>query len=126
MPTQEIPREQWNDFFDSFSRQHEGWLASLEVFGKDVGAQQEGLELSFEGISLNSGDKESDSVVINVGKSPADHVSHTIDQPKHVWLQRTAQGADASLEIEAEGDAKTLLRFRSPMPPEFVDGIVPT
>ena len=96
MPTQEIPREQWNDFFDSFSRQHEGWLASLEVFGKDVGAQQEGLELSFEGISLNSGDKESDSVVINVGKSPADHVSQTIDQPKHVWLQRTAQGADAS------------------------------
>ena len=31
MTTQEIPRPEWNNFFDSFSRQHEGWLTSLTV-----------------------------------------------------------------------------------------------
>jgi hypothetical protein len=125
MPTQEIPREQWSNFFDGFSRQHEGWLATLEIFETDFGAQQEAGELPFEGISLDSENGESQSVVITIGKSE-NHVSHTIEHPEHVWLQRTAEGADASLEIEAEGDSKTLLRFRSPMPPEFVDDFVPT
>jgi hypothetical protein len=41
-----------------------------------------------------------------------------------VWLRETAEGAHDSLEIEDEGNQKTLLRFRSPMLPEFVDGIV--
>jgi Family of unknown function (DUF5335) len=124
MSTQEIPREQWNNFFDSFSRQHEGWLASLELMSTDLGAQEEAAELSFEGISLNSDTEEANAIVINLAKAPADHVSHMIDHPKHVWLQRTDEGADASLEIESEDDAKTLLRFRSPILPEFVDGIV--
>jgi hypothetical protein len=124
MPTQEIPREQWNDFFDSFSRQHEGWLATLEVFATDAGAQQEAPDMPFKGISLDSKESESEAVLINVGKTPADHVSHKIDHPVHIWLQQTAVGADASLEIEAEDDSKTLLRFRSPTLPEFVDGVV--
>ena len=124
MPTQEIPREQWNNFFNSFSRQHEGWLATLEVFATDAGAQQEVSDVAFEGISLDSDNDKSGAVVINVGKTPADHVSHKIDHPVHIWLQQTEAGADAALEIEAEDDSKTLLRFRSPMLPEFVDGVV--
>jgi hypothetical protein len=124
MPTQEIPREQWNNFFNSFSRQHEGWLATIEVFATDSGAQQEVSDVAFEGISLDSHNDKSGAVVINVGKTPADHVSHRIDHPVHIWLQQTEAGADAALEIEAEDDSKTLLRFRSPMLPEFVDGVV--
>src|SRR5215216_3054241 len=59
MPTQEIPREQWNNFFNSFSRQHEGWLATLEVFATDAGAQQEVSDVPFEGISLDSDNDKS-------------------------------------------------------------------
>ena len=85
MPTQEIPRNQWNTFFDSFSRQHEGWLATLELLNTDLGAQEEANELSFEGISLNSDKAESEAIVISLTKTPADHVTHMIDHPKHVW-----------------------------------------
>jgi Family of unknown function (DUF5335) len=124
MATEEIPREDWSNFFNSFSQGHEGWLATLEVFDNEVGAQEEARELPFEGISLDSKNGESQAVVISIGRT-ADHVTHTVHQPKHVWLQRTAAGADASLEIEAEGDSKTLLRFLSPVPSEFVDDVVP-
>jgi uncharacterized protein DUF5335 len=124
MRTQEIPREQWNRFFDSFSRRHEGWLATLEVLDTNIGAQPEAIDLSFEGISISSEDGEAELIVISLTKSPAEHVTHMIDHPMRVWLQQTDQGADASLEIEAEDAAKTLLRFRSPVPPELVDGIV--
>jgi hypothetical protein len=51
-------------------------------------------------------------------------VSHTIERPDHIWLTQTAEGADDSLEIEHQDEQKTFLRFRSPMLPEFVDGIV--
>jgi hypothetical protein len=53
MPTQEIPREQWTNFFNSFNRQHEGWLATLEVFATDAAAQEEARDLPFEGISVD-------------------------------------------------------------------------
>ena len=124
MSTQEIPREQWNSFFDSFSRQHEGWLATLEIFADTLGAQPATQELPFEGISLDADDGELDSLIISFGRAPDEHVTYAIHQPKHLWLQQTPEGADAALEIRAEDNSNTLLRFRSPMLPEFVDGIV--
>src|SRR2546430_12912880 len=124
MQSQELPRQEWNNFFDSLSRQHEGWLATLQVFGSDVGAQEEAHELPLEGVSVASEADKSESIAINMGRTPEDHISHTITKPEHVWLEKTDNGADAALEIESENEPKTLLRFRSPMPPEFVDGVV--
>lgn len=124
MSTREVPHSEWTSFFDTFSKQHEGWLASLQVFGEDFGAQQEALELPFGGISFNAEGVEPQSLIISFGKDPEDHVSHTVERPRHVWLRETVEGAHDSLEIEEEDNNKTLLRFRSPVRPEFVDGIV--
>ncbi len=124
MTTQEIPRDQWTPFLNQFSRQHEGWLVTLEVFAPDVGAQEEASDLPLAGITIASGANEPETIAINVGKSPEDHVTHTINGPEHLWLEQTPEGADAALEIESEGETKTLLRFRSPLPSEMVDGVV--
>ena len=124
MPTQEIPREDWSNFFDVFSRQHEGWLVTLEVFGPEVGAQEEAHQLPFEGISIASEGNGADAIAINLGKTPEDHVTHTITKPEHVWLEQTSGGANAALEIDSGDQTKTLLRFRSALPPEMVDGVV--
>lgn len=124
MPTREIPRQEWNNFFDSFSRQHEGWLATLEIFGLEIGAQQEARELPFEGVTIASGTNEPEAIAISIGKSPEAHLNHMIVKPAHVWLEQTDEGANAALEIESEDETKTLLRFRSPVSSEFVDGVV--
>ena len=124
MPTQEIPRTEWNNFFDGFSRQHEGWLATLEVFAPEIGAQEEAHDLPFEGISIASADESHNEIAINLGKPSEDHITHTITKAEHVWLEQTPGGANAALEIESENQTKTLLRFRSAMPPEMVDGVV--
>ena len=124
MTTQEIPRPEWNNFFDSFSRQHEGWLATLEVLGTEIGAQEEAHELPLEGVSIGSGINEPETIAISIGKTPEDHISHTIIKPARVWLERNNAGADSALEIESEDETKTLLRFRSPVPPESVDGVI--
>jgi hypothetical protein len=123
MSTREVTRNEWTNFFDVFSKQHEGWIASLEILGDQVGAQAEAIELPFEGISVSAED-EPQSLIINLGRTAEDHVSHTVERPRHVWLRQTEEGANDSLEIVEEGNQKTLLRFRSPMLPELVDGIV--
>jgi hypothetical protein len=124
MPTQEIPREKWTKFLDTFSRQHEGWLVTLEVLAADIGAQQEASNLPLEGITATSTDDESQSIAINVGKTSEDHVTHTITEPTRIWLEQTSEGANAALEIESADDVKTLLRFRSALPADMVDGVV--
>ncbi len=124
MPTQEIPRDEWNNFFDVFSRQHEGWLATLEVFGPEIGAQEKAHELPLEGISIASGNNGADVIAIDLGKTQEDHVTYKIIGPEHVWLEQTSGGANAALEIESENETKTLLRFRSALLPEMVDGVV--
>ena len=98
-------------------------MATLEVFAPDIGAQEEARELPLEGISVASGN-EADAIAINLGKTPEDHVTHTVTKPEHVWLDQTSEGANAVLEIESENQTKTLLRFRSALPPDMVDGVV--
>jgi hypothetical protein len=124
MPTQEIPREEWTAFFDRFSRQHEGWLSTLEVFAPDTGAQQEAHDLPLEGITATSNKTGSETIVISLGRSPEDHVTHTITEPTRIWLEQTSQGANAALEFESADEVKTLLSFRSTLPAEMVDGVV--
>ena len=124
MRTQEIPRREWRGFLDSFSRQHEGWLATLEVLGANVGAQEEARELPLAGVSLSSGGDETEAISIDLGTKPDEHISHAISEPIGVWLKQTEGGADAALEIEVADGTKTLLQFRSPMPAELVDGVV--
>lgn len=123
MSTIEVTRNDWTSFFDTFSKQHEGWLASLEVLGDQIGAQHEVIELPLEGISVNA-EEDPESLIISFGKSPEDHVTHTVQRPRHVWVNQTVEGAHESLEIKQEDNQKTLLRFRSPVRPELVDGIV--
>jgi hypothetical protein len=121
--TQAIPREQWSNFFDSFSRQHEGWLATLEIFDNEIGAQEEARELPLSGISLSSAEDE-DSIALMLGKEPGDHITHIIEKPEQVWVEQTPEGVNAALEIESKDKTKALLRFRSPVLPELVDGVV--
>lgn len=120
----EIPRDEWIEFFDGFSRQHEGWLAAVEVFGADIGAQVEARELPFAGITAEFKGSGENMISLLLGEEAEDHVTHTISRPTHVRLEQTAEGANAALQIESADGTTTLLRFRSAVLPEMVDGIV--
>ena len=124
MKTREISRSEWPEFFDSFSRQHEGWLVTLEIFGTDIGAQVQEHELAFEGIVDEWDEVQGNQIVIMVGSKPDDHITHNISRPTHVSLEQTDEGADAALAIKSADGVTALLRFRSPMLPEMVDGVV--
>jgi hypothetical protein len=124
MKTKEIPIDEWRDFFDSFSRQHEGWIVTLEILGAEIGAQVEERELAFEGIVDERDEIQGNEIMIMVGAKPDDHITHGISHPTQVSLEQTDEGADVALAIKSADGTTALLRFRSPMLPEMVDGLV--
>lgn len=124
MKTKEIPREQWTQFFASFSRQHEGWLITLEIFGEEIGCQVEENELTFQGITDEWDEVSGSTITVMTGHKPEDHVTHGIALPTEVCLEQTDEGADVALAIKSDDGMTALLRFRSPMRSYWVDGVV--
>jgi hypothetical protein len=78
MEMREIPRGEWGSFFDVFSRQHEGWLATLEISGQDNLAEPEPREFPLKTISIISTVDKSEAIAINLGTSPEDHFKHAV------------------------------------------------
>jgi hypothetical protein len=124
MTTREIKREDWPEFFDGFSRRHDGWLVTIELLDETLGDQIEVQGQPLKGIVA---ERKRDPKVIEIFTSNAagESSTHMIDKPTRVWIEETAEGAEAALEIESEDHAKTLLQFRSVVLPEAVDGVAP-
>ncbi len=123
MVTREIPPGEWKEFFDEFTRRHEGWLVTVENFG-DLGAQVEAHDRSLKGIvaELRQGSSE---IEILTGDSPDETLTHVVAHPTRVRVEETAQGAESALEIQSRDEGTTLVRFRATALPENVDGVAP-
>jgi hypothetical protein len=115
MRTRDIPREQWVRFFDDFSKNHEGWVVTLEVLGSDLGDQEEATGLPLVGISADLKDREN-RVEIIVGGKPDVDVTRFINTPKSVWVKEPTMPGDEAIEIESEDGTKTLLNFHRVLP----------
>lgn len=122
MTTREIPRNEWTSFFDGFSRRHEGWLTTVQVLGR-IGAQVEAKELPLRGVSADR--DEASTIAVIVGQSPEQEVTHQIRSPSHVRVEESDAGAEEAVQIQSEVGETTLLTFRSALPPEMVDGVLP-
>jgi Family of unknown function (DUF5335) len=125
MITEEIPREQWVEFFDSFSLRHDRWLTTIEVLRSDIGAQVQAKEMPFLGITADLKNRHSATISIMVGTEQGGTLTHTINDPTAVRLEQTEEGAVVALQITSQDQTSTLLRFRSVIAPERVDGVLP-
>jgi Family of unknown function (DUF5335) len=122
MTTDEIRPPEWREFFDTFSRAHDGWLVTIEVLGP-MGAQEEAHELPLVGVTAEE-PSHGGSISMTVGEGDQ-ALTHTVSEPTRVQVERTEEGAEAAVQIESKSGEKTLLRFRSAVPPELVDGMLP-
>jgi hypothetical protein len=117
MQTRDIPREQWIRFFDDFSKNHEGWIVTMEVLGADIGDQEEANNLPLVGISADVKAREN-RVEIIIGGRPDVDVTRFIERPKHIWVKEPRVPGDEAMEIESEDGIKTILNFHRIRPEE--------
>ncbi len=120
MATQEIPRNDWVRFFNDYSRQHEGWLATVQIMGGDVGNRTEAHALPLHGVTYDEKGTGQDSVYVFLSKGTQDDETHTITHPRHIRIDNK-EGLDQGLEIEADDGTKTVVRFDRPGKPDMVD-----
>lgn len=105
-----IERNDWARFFESFTMQHDHWLVSVD-------GERDTMPL--EGITT----RDDGNVVITLGGDISHHRRIVIDA-KAVRVEQQ-DGVDQGIEIESADGHTTRLQFRSPMPPELVDGMTP-
>ncbi len=112
MPTQEIPAEDWERFFEVFSRRHEGWRVTIQVVDGETGPGLEAREMSLTSITANLKDRNYAILIILCQDGPK-HLTRVVSQPKCIRLKHTEEGVDEALIIESANGMTTLLRLRS-------------
>jgi hypothetical protein len=116
MRTFQVPREAWVEELNRFTIMHEGWLATLEVFGQEIGAQREIANLPLLGVSADRVDQDG-TIVISVARSAVEHLTHIIEGVAHIYVEQPNDGATAALQVESVDGTKTLLQLRAPGSP---------
>jgi hypothetical protein len=117
----EVEPTEWISFLDSFSRQHEGWLASIEVVTRG-GKLTEVVNRPLRGVSIDHADGKQRAYV-EVGDTPDQCLTHVIERPRRIIFKRTWAGAHEGLELESADGSTTIIRFRCAMLPEMIDDI---
>lgn len=125
MQTKEIQPSEWSEFFDNFSRKHQGTPVSIEILGSEIGAQTEEKGLALEGISVERDETSGQRITIMAGADAADHITHSISRPTHVSIEQSDDGADVALAIKEADGPTVLLRFQSTARPEAADAVSP-
>lgn len=119
---EEIPRADWPEFCRSFTRLHQGWLASLHTAEPGAGSEWAlAEELPFLGLWQ---DDAGSRLGLDLGAGSA-RLVHTVEQPVRLRLERAPGGGDAGLYIETADGGSLLLSFRVPARPESLDGLGP-
>lgn len=107
MATREVPRSEWRQELDLFSREHEGSPARLEIRGAG-GARTEARDLPFHGASIDS--PQSSKIEISMGDKPDDHVTHEIAEAVSVAIDDSARPG-GRLEVRSSDGTTATVEF---------------
>ena len=117
----EIAHDQWTTYLDSFSREHLEWLVNVEIRSPE-GRLMVAEERPLKGVSLDRAGGL-DRAYIEVGNGPEAHMTHTVERPVRVTLKQSQSGQHQGLEIVSANGTTTVVRFRSAIEPEALDGV---
>ena len=108
MTTQQIPRAEWKNFFDSLSRhgELEKKSAEIEVLGLNLGDQIVADWVPMYGLSYDS---RSDTLEVDL----KDHM-HRIHHPERLYVEGVGVLLSSILAIDSEG-LQHIIRLRVPL-----------
>lgn len=121
MPRRVIPRDQWRETLDSFSRSHEGWIVRVAVGEPGGRLRVEARDTPLQGVTAEF--NHTTTIAVMVGDRPDTHLTHHVTDPEELEFDQTETGAIAALVVRSGDGTTTSVEFRSPARPEDVDGL---
>ncbi len=118
----EIPRTEWAEFVDAFTRQHRHWLTTIQFFDRDDDMRVLAEEAALEYVIFR-GEAEFHVGVRTAGQSE-DTVTHIVQQPQMVIFRQTDEGGHEGIAIRSHTGTTTNLEFRAAREPEELNGMV--
>jgi hypothetical protein len=122
MKSEKIPEFEWQDFFNSFSKQHLKWHSYIEVLNshgsKQIISDNKPLKKIF--VSLD-GSKNSLTIVLD--SSEEIESDYKINNIEEIFLEEQ-EGIHKGLKIITSEGNEVYLRFRSALPTDMLEGIV--
>lgn len=115
----EVPRRRWIKFFDDFSKEHLGWITTVELIGPDLGDQEQAAALPLLGISADLKDRENRIEVTLGGRSGSQedaHLTHTINDPETVELKPADEEGHEAVKVKSADGTITIVSFHHTMP----------
>ena len=112
----EVPREHWVGELDAFTLAHEGWLASLEVFGAETEPGVRINRLPLIGVSADRVERDG-TIAISVARSGSEHFTHVIHQVRRLYIEVAVDGTTAGLLIESSELVRTVVELRATVSP---------
>jgi hypothetical protein len=114
-----VPRSRWADALARFSRSHRGWLASAVTVGPGPELTSQTGWHPLETVTLTQAGGRPTAVRVAFQGGPDVHIGG----PRALALDRTLDGAERALEIDAAGGVFVRVVLRATALPEEVDGM---
>jgi uncharacterized protein DUF5335 len=110
--TREIPPPQWRRVLDDLSRVHDGAVARLIVLDDDHGVQTHGESFRLAGLTSDGSPGRESIAVILAGST---HVTHIIDRPRSVYVERRWESSTAAVQVVDRNGIRTLISLGPPV-----------
>ncbi|MBS1818415.1 MAG: DUF5335 family protein [Acidobacteria bacterium] len=120
--TSDIPRREWQRALDEFSLVHGGWLVSLDLLPPTEAAHRQFGNLPLLGVTTDR-DEDEPIIIVSAGCGDGQDISHVIHHPTRVSLEQTTTREDVALSIASADGSTSVLKLRSPVAPDTVDGL---
>jgi hypothetical protein len=127
MQAYEVPKSEWAEALDQFSRAHVGQRADVDILQGKAASVSEARDLPLIGVMLLQDSRASIEVI--AGKPNGPFVGHVVPNARHLRTTTWNDGYSAKLEIESEDGLVTQIRVGPPeetLPPGVItDGHFP-
>jgi hypothetical protein len=115
--TKQIPRAEWSEYFERFTRQHLGEhepeTVTIEVVSPQAGDQFETTTVRLLGIAY---DAKSQAVQVLT-----EDLDHTVPNPAEIWVVEEEAGFISTVELVGPDGSKELLHIHRSGPPAHYD-----
>jgi hypothetical protein len=121
MTLTEIPPERWAAKLDEFTRVHEWWLVSIDIWIAGQGKRREVANLPLLGVSADRSGPDS-TVFMSMACAGDGHITHAVHGVTRVAVEQATPGADSALLVDSANGTRTVLRFTTAVVPATADG----